>query len=545
VAFRAWVALAGIMLAAGALAAVGLSAPAQKKGGTLRISRQRDIDSIDPAIAYNPDSWALEFATCAKLYNYPDKAGAEGANVVPEVATSFPVVSEDGKTQTIELRRTYRFHTGARITSANYVAAFNRDAAPELQSSAASAGYLNDILGANAVLDGKAQTISGVKALGPYLLQVRTTRALPDLVQRLTLPFFCPIAANTPPHEIDDPLGSGPYYVASRVRNRQVVLERNRFYRGTRPANVDRVVETMNGGREACRAAVEQDTLDYCAGAGIPSEDYAGVAAKYGINKKDGQFFVTPGLSVDFLAFNHDRPAFKGAGQIPLKQAINWAIDRPALVRAAGYLGAKRTDQILPPAIRRNASIYSLDGVTEQSLARARSLLAKARDVPKQLVLYAPNFEPPSLQAQIVRFDLKRIGIDVDVRYFDNGMLFEKIGTRGEPFDIVLTGWIADYADGDAFFGPLLDGNTLASTANTNFAYFDRPKYNRKIERIEQLAGQPRRQAWADLDIELMRDDPPYAPFENGVRRDFVSKSLGCYVFSPVFFLDIAAACKR
>ena len=40
---------------------------------------------------------------------------------------------------------------------------------------------------------------------------------------------------------------------------------------------------------------------------------------------------------MEYFAFNHDRPAFKGVGQIPLKQAINWAIDRPALVRAAGY----------------------------------------------------------------------------------------------------------------------------------------------------------------------------------------------------------------
>ena len=50
-----------------------------------------------------------------------------------------------------------------------------------MQSVAADAGYLNDIVGANAVLAGKAQTISGVKALGPYTLQIRTTRPMPDL----------------------------------------------------------------------------------------------------------------------------------------------------------------------------------------------------------------------------------------------------------------------------------------------------------------------------------------------------------------------------
>ena len=276
----------------------------------------------------------IMFATCAKLYNYPDKPAPEGAIAVPEVATGLPVVSKDGKTQTIRLKRTYRFHTGGRITAANFVAAFNRVANPKLESPASA--YLHEIVGADAVLGGRAPTISGVRALGPYALEIRTTRPLPDLVSRLTMPFFCPIAVNTPVQEINDPLGSGPYYVASRVPNRQVVLERNRFYRGPRPANVDRAVWTIRG-REACRVAVERNELDYCAGLGVPSSAYAELAAKYGINKKNGRFFFTPELVMEYFAFNHDRPAFKGVGQIPLKQAINWAIDRPALVRAAGF----------------------------------------------------------------------------------------------------------------------------------------------------------------------------------------------------------------
>ena len=56
---------------------------------------------------------------------------------------------------------------------------------------------------------------------------------------------------------------------------------------------------------------------------------------------------------MSYFVFNHDRPAFKGEGQIPLKQAINWALDRHALAQATGYLAGKRTDQILPPALAR------------------------------------------------------------------------------------------------------------------------------------------------------------------------------------------------
>src|SRR6266498_5569250 len=538
--------IVAVALGAGLLtfAAVGLAGrEEQQKGGTLRISRGRDIDSIDPALAYNIDSWMLEFATCAKLYNYPDKPAPQGAIAIPEVATGFPKVSAHGKTQTIQLKRTFRFNTGQPVTAANFVAAFNRDANPKLNSPATI--YLHEIVGADVVIAGTAQAISGVRALGRYTLQIRTTRPLLDLVYRLTTPFFCPIAVNTPLAEINDPLGSGPYYVADRVPNRQVVLKRNPFYRGSRPANVDQIVMTMAAGQAACRAAVDQNELDYCAGAGIPQADFPEIVAKYGINRKGGRFFFNPTLGTTFFAFNHDRPAFKGIGQIPLKKAINWAIDRHALVRASGYLDGKRTDQILPPAMGRGASIYPLGGVTEQSLARARAQLARAKFKPKKLVLYSATSPSTfSTWAQIFQFNMKRLGIDVEIKYFGPvGAMFQQAGTRGAPFDVVTGRWSVDYADPSTYFDPLLDGNNLKPTGNFNIAYFDRPKYNRAIERIDRLTGAARRRAWAALDVEMMRDDPPWAAFLNGARADFVSRSFGCYVLQPVLGrLDIAAA---
>jgi ABC-type oligopeptide transport system substrate-binding subunit len=540
--------LVGLALCAGLLAAAGPSAPAQQRGGTLRISSVHDVDSLDPGIAYSPDSWMVEFATCAKLYDYPDKPGAAGAQVIPEVATAPPRLSKDGKTQTIELRRTFRFHTGARITSANFVAAFNRDANPRLKSPIVGAGYLSGITGVDAVINGKAATVAGVRALGPYTLEIRTTKPLPDLVSRLAMPFFCPIAASTPPVEIADPLGSGPYYVASHLPNRQIVLERNRFYRGSRPANVDRVVWSIGLAPEACRQAVERDEVDWCLF--IPPEDYRQIAARYGINRPNGQFFFTPTPGIYYFAFNHDRLAFKGEGQIPLKQAINLVVDRHALA-AAAYLSGRRTDQILPSSIGRDAHIYPLGGGTEGSVARARALYAKAKIKPDKLVLYthAPGFlGVNAVWAQIFRFDLKRLGIDVEIRYLGStfGQLLPRIGTRGEPFDVVIASWIPDYPDGFAYFGPQLDGNNLAPTGNANYAYFDRPKYNREIERIALMTGPARSRAWADLDVEMMHDDPPWVPFMNGAERDFVSRSFGCYVFQPaVATPDLAAACKK
>ena len=296
----------------------------------------------------------------------------------------------------------------------------------------------------------------------------------------------------------------------------------------------------------ACRQAADRNEVDHCWF--VPPQDIPQIVARYGINRR--RFFRHQALLTFFFTFNHDRPAFKGTGQIPLKQAINLVLDRHALAAASPYLSLKRTDQILPEGLGRDVSIYPLGVPPERSIARARTLVARAAVKPDKLVLYThiPGFKGVNAAwAQIFKFDVAKLGIDVEIKYFGSFTeVFRRAGTRGEPFDVLIDGWIPDYPDGAAYFGPLLDGNNLAETGNNNLSYFDRPKVNTEIARIGSLTGDARRKAWANLDVKLMRDDPPWAPFAVGTSSDYVSRSFGCYVFQPVYSsIDYVAACKK
>jgi peptide/nickel transport system substrate-binding protein len=539
------------MLAAGValLAAAGLAAPGMssnagaevRKGGTLRLSRFSDVDFVDPALAYAGWSWPIQFATCAKLFNYPDRAAAEGTRLIPEVAKGFPTVSKDGRTYTFDLKQTFRFHTGAPVTASSFAAAFNRDADPRMKSPAV--GYMHEIAGADAVIDGRSTAISGVRVLGRYRLQIRLTQPVGDLTARLTMPFFCPVLASTPidPEGVDNPPGSGPYYVAERTVNRRIVLKRNPYYRGSRPANVDEVVWTIGDSREACLHATEQDRIDNCMVRGIPAAAHRDLAARYGINRPEGRLFVNPALETWSFAFNHDRQAFKGPGQIPLAKAINFAIDRPALARALGYLAGRRTDQMLPTALGRDEGIYPLRGADP---ATAKKWLAKARIKPTRLVMYTGNAPATVTMAQVLAFDLKQLGIDLDVKLFDFVALIQKASTRGEPYDIVTNDWAVDYADPAGFFLAVLNP-VIQDTGNSNYSYFADPAIAARMRAANQLTGDARRKAWADLDVDLMRDNPPWAPFLHATLVNFVSASFGCFLYHPVYGLDIAAACKK
>src|SRR5215207_6081792 len=79
-----------------------------RNGGIFEVGMAGPSVAVDPQIAYVTTAWWLEYATAAKLYNYPDKAGRAGSELRPEVATAF-AVSGDGRTYTFTIRQGFRF----------------------------------------------------------------------------------------------------------------------------------------------------------------------------------------------------------------------------------------------------------------------------------------------------------------------------------------------------------------------------------------------------------------------------------------------------
>ena len=159
----------GLGLAATGLGAAVLVAvlwPALAIGGaaaTPRVLRlnisDTNIEYIDPALNYDFLGWRLETMTCARLLSYPDKAGAAGARLVPEVARSMPRVSDNGLTYTFRIRPGFRFSDGSPVTPGSFRRAIERALSPKMQSPAAS--FVGDILGAAAVQAGKAHDAVG------------------------------------------------------------------------------------------------------------------------------------------------------------------------------------------------------------------------------------------------------------------------------------------------------------------------------------------------------------------------------------------------
>ena len=77
-------------------------------GEPSRGDAESDVDYMDPALAYLPPSWQLLYATCAKLLNYPDRAGPAGSRLIPEVAQSLPAARPTAEVH-FTIRAGFRF----------------------------------------------------------------------------------------------------------------------------------------------------------------------------------------------------------------------------------------------------------------------------------------------------------------------------------------------------------------------------------------------------------------------------------------------------
>ena len=76
---RPW--LAAAMLATGAFLVVSAQlagAASDRRGGVFRVGTTGASVQVDPQLAFITTAWWLEYATAAKLYNYPDKKGPRG-----------------------------------------------------------------------------------------------------------------------------------------------------------------------------------------------------------------------------------------------------------------------------------------------------------------------------------------------------------------------------------------------------------------------------------------------------------------------------------
>ena len=521
--------------------------PPHQNGGTIKIALAGNIDYLDPALAYYQSTWQIEYSTCVKLTNYPDLPGDAGRVITPEAASALPTISADGLTYTYTVPAgKFKFNTGEPVTAATFQHALERDLNPK-QASYFGAVFLAPFIKGASDYKGKpGEHVSGITVSGDQLT-IHTTQKDGSMVQKLSTPFACAIPNDTPvdPKGVHTIAGAGPYYISDFTPNRSIVLKKNPNYTGDRPAYADEIdysqltIDPNQGTLEA-----KNGELDYINDAVVPAQN-AQLNAQYGPDGTAGgpqRFYVTPAAVVSYLALNTARPTFKDE---LVRQAVNWAINRKAILQPSGYGAGVPADKYLPPQISGSSEEQSVYPLDSSDLTKAKALMQQAGASNLTAVLYTCNQPPCPDRAAIIQQELKQIGIDVQVKEFDRGVQFTKEGQKGEPFDIADEGWIADYYDAYDFINILLNGETIPETGGNNFSYFNDPTFNKRMDQANQLTGSQRDQTYGQLATDLAKGPAPWASRSFGTNIDFFGPKIGCQVNQGSYGFALNTFCLR
>ncbi len=502
---RLWLGLAMLVLGASlVVTAEAMPLRGTKSGGVFRVAMVGASVQIDPQVSYVSTGWWLEYATAAKLLNYPDKPGQAGGLLKPEVASGY-TISKNGKTYTFRIRKGFRFSDGAPVTARSFAYAFERARNPELQSPAAD--FIDHV--------------ASVVAHGDRLV-IRLTRPDGAFVLKLTMPFFQATSSKLPlTKEVSGVSGlgdlptAGPYAFSLNRVNEQTRLVRNPYWRRgpgrERPRNLAGLSISWNADE---RAAYLQ-TLDNQYDEGpLPVANVEEVARRFGVNKT--RFWTEPVPCVGYVLFNNATGIF--AGNPALRKAVNWALDRTDYTAQAGPYAGRPWTHILPPGMP-----GSITAKRRQPYG-ARSNLAKARKLAaghfrSGEVVIASKSQP---QADLVRRDLIRLGFELDKVRIVRAPV--PIGALPARWD-VLAGYGVCATDPDP-------GDFLRS-----FADFGSIKDREKIAAAARLYGNARLHAFGKLDLEMMRNAAPVAPMRTYNNRYLLSDRVDprSLVFQPVY----------
>ena len=495
--------------------------------------------TLDPAFAFDPDSWRLAHATCATLLTYANGSG----RLVPDAAAAPPAVSRDGRTYRFRIRAGMRFSppSGQPVTARTFADTIQRALSPALGPNAilAQAGFLDDISGLPAFRSGRADAIAGLRARGD-VLTIRLRRPAGDLPARLAMPIFCAVPSGTPATRggITVPIPSaGPYY-ATAVGSSELLLRRNPGYAGSRPRPLAAVVLRTDLDPDAAATDVLHGRADLAESGSVrrlPAlfAPRGPLASGSALTRDGARALSLPRVATQFLELNTRRGPFR---DVRMRAALSAAIDRRALAAA---IGARPTDAYLPAGADGGPTGGAFG--LRADLRRARALAVHGG---RAIVLTRELSSCPlcAADARLLSSELARIGIRVVVRQVP-----EPAVTALAPhsrWDIAFDNWIFDYPDA-ADLMPLVDGRHAGDRTSQDVSGLHDPRVDAALDRAAAERGPARTAAYRRIVRRLERHDIPFAVYANQSDAMVVGGRLGCLRASPELGLDLASLCVK
>jgi peptide/nickel transport system substrate-binding protein len=500
-------------------------------GGILKAGIPGNPDHLDPALSYTNEGWEILEATNNGLLTFKKAAGGAGATVVPDIADAMPTITNHNLTYTFHLRDGVMF--SAPISRAVKASDFKFSIERLFRVDSGGVGFFTGIAGADSYAKTRTGGISGIVADDKArTLTITLTQPDGTFLDYIATPFAFALPVGTPDKDISTlpewRVATGPYKITDYVPHQTIEIRRNPTFTSWTPDTPDGHIDGVD---VAIGVTPEQSVNEIADGQldwyfeSVPPDRLSELKARY-----PDQVFPFVRNNITYFFMNTRKPPFD---KLAVRQAVNYAIDRNALVKIYGGQGTP-TENIIPPGL---GTAYKKHDLYPYDLDKAKQLIKDAGVEGADVVVWGHNTSPTPSAVQYLAGVLNSIGLHASVKTFDESVYWDTIATeKGDP-QIGFTDWNQDYPESQDFIDVALNGEHIVSVGNNDLTNTDIPAYNKMIDQAKRMPlGDARNALWAKLDELYMKNDASWAPFMNRQWPKFVSTRVHGLVFNGNYF---------
>jgi ABC-type transport system substrate-binding protein len=491
-------------------------------GGTYRRGLGNEPVTLDPAKVNDIYSNIVVQQIFECLVQFTDNLMA-----VPAIAESWES-SRDRMTWRFKLREGVTFHNGREVTAEDFVYTFVRILDPDTDSDVAAS--LSIIRGAKEYQEGRIATVSGLRAIDKYTLEIILDEPFPQLIAMLAMVNLGVVPREEVEKWGDDfgshPVGTGPFQFVSWKKGEQILLETNRTYHEGRPF-LDRLVFKIFPG-----ASVDEMFEEFERGL-LEDSVIPAYLREEVFQEEKYQAIRRPALMIRFFGFNQRIPPFD---DVLVRRAINYAIDKKSISMAAGKGKLIPATGLIPQGM----AGYRPDNVNyPYDVEKAKELLADAgypdgEGLEPIEIWSSVKSEGLLIEDSEIKRYLSQIGIEVTFTYLTDWPAFSTLLDQ-EKLPIFKYGWHADIPDPDNIITTLFH-----SRSPNNLIGYTNPEVDKLIAQAQKETNYEKRiNLYADIQALIMKDAPiillnhlAYERVFQPYVRNFEGKAIGDHYFS-------------
>lgn len=517
----------GLVAACGGPSAGSGASGAPRKGGTLAIGIESEVDVLDPQRAGGWVSWRVNRQIFEPLVDEDLTKPSDRAAVPalrPGLASSWKI-SPDATVYTFHIRKGAKFHDGTPLNAAAVEFNIRRMWDKGFQyydaKSAGQTTFVWQQLKSIATPDAMTLQLTMKQPFEPFLRLLAqggggsTGIMSPASVKRYG-------NDNVGEH----PVGTGPFKFADRVRGQRITLERNNEYWGTKP-RLDKVVFRPLPDPSARVASLRADEVDMIA---VPPPDSVASLKQSGFQLSEG---APP--HVWYLSFNFGDPILKNK---LVRQAINLAIDRQGMATNLLKDTAKPAYDVQAPA---NAAYVENTEAYGYNPEKAKQLLAKAgypNGFSTQMMTSVDGSGQivPVPMAEYIQQNLAKVGIRVKLQTSEWISYLSK-WARGTPSGV---GWAQQsWGMTTPYWLYIATSSSLKAPNGPNVGGYDNPRLDQVMqEAITATSESAAVEKWKEAN-RIVTDDAAIAPIVNDKAPYILSPRVHGFVSASEEWYDL------